>query len=420
MGIFKTRTKGGLVTSQRRQGCAPALLLSVLGLSFLGIGGTALYFVLIQPLQRSLEAQNWVEAQCTITESFLESSEGNNGSTYRPAVRYTYEYREQNYSGSRFGFSDMYTSGHDSQKSRLGPYPVGAQVPCYVNPHQPTDSVIERDLDSSTLIPGLVVSIFPLIGFLILFFAWRSGPKKSALPSHSPRSTPESTARSLAPSDRSAGMYALPSYEEGPKVHTSSPYLRLLFSIFLALFWNGIVSVFIGVFIDEWQSGSPDWFMGLFLLPFIAVGLGLLAFVGHSILGLFNPRMSIEISPHPCPLGDRIDLKWRIEGGSVDKVRSFDFTLSAKEVARYRRGTSTATQTHVFFTAPLRSLQPVELQIRQGRFSFTVPEHLIPSLSLPNNEIVWEVSCHGQIDHWPDIKESVVLTVIPGRSTGNA
>ena len=37
----------------------------------------------------------------------------------------------------------------------------------------------------------------------------------------------------------------------------------------MAVFWNGIVSVFVWQVIESWRSGHADWFLTLFMIPFV-------------------------------------------------------------------------------------------------------------------------------------------------------
>lgn len=418
MPPFSKRSGTTLVSKQaKRQQRFGAGALFFMGLIFFLLGATGSYFVLVAPILRINDAQNWTTTTCHITESFLETSSGDDGDTYRPAVRYTFSFDGKPFSGDTFDFSTGYTSGRQTQQSRLDPVPVGADVPCYVNPSNPDESVIFRDLGWSILLPGLIVLIFPLVGLGILYASYRMGFAKA----QTERGGSTSNASLyLSPSmsggsNSSERLLGLPETVQGPKTHESSPFMRLFAAIFIACFWNGIVSIFAYQFVADWNRGSADWFLGLFLLPFLAVGIGLLVFVGYSFLGLFNPRLSFELSPHPAPLGDSIQVTWKIKSGSPSSLEDLRFILEGKEIVRYRRGTSTATDSNVFFTKDLRSLQPVEIQMREGRFQFAVPEHLIPTLSVPNNEIVWTLKCQGKIKNWPDISEDITFTVYPLR-----
>jgi hypothetical protein len=65
----------------------------------------------------------------------------------------------------------------------------------------------------------------------------------------------------------------------------------------VALFWNGIVSVFLWQVVASWRQGQPNGCLTAFLIPFVLVGLGLIYAVGRQFLVLFNPRPHITLTP---------------------------------------------------------------------------------------------------------------------------
>ena len=56
----------------------------------------------------------------------------------------------------------------------------------------------------------------------------------------------------------------------------SSPVRVLVITLAAALFWNGIVSIFLSTAIEGHLGGKPDWFMTVLLVPFVLVGLVLI------------------------------------------------------------------------------------------------------------------------------------------------
>ncbi len=65
---------------------------------------------------------------------------------------------------------------------------------------------------------------------------------------------------------------------------------KLIGMILIAAFWNGIVSVFLWQIVLSFRRGDPEWFLCLFMTPFVLVGLGLMAGVVYFLLALANPR----------------------------------------------------------------------------------------------------------------------------------
>ena len=60
------------------------------------------------------------------------------------------------------------------------------------------------------------------------------------------------------------------------EIKTTSPFKALLGAIAIAAFWNGIVSVFVFQLFAEFH-----WFLALFLIPFVLIGLFI---IGYAVM----------------------------------------------------------------------------------------------------------------------------------------
>jgi hypothetical protein len=96
-------------------------------------------FVILHKLRNAQSESSWIRIPGVVLESCIRnSSEG-----YVPTIRYEY-----NFEGDRLE-NDMFKSVLISSSSRIpserviSRYPVGANVTVYVNPQNPTDSVLE-------------------------------------------------------------------------------------------------------------------------------------------------------------------------------------------------------------------------------------------------------------------------------------
>ncbi len=58
-----------------------------------------------------------------------------------------------------------------------------------------------------------------------------------------------------------------------------------IFFIIFALFWDAIVSIFVVQCINGFLSGEGDWFMCLFLVPFVTVGVAVPMVVIYLLFG---------------------------------------------------------------------------------------------------------------------------------------
>ena len=95
-------------------------------------------------MARSLDARSWHETQCAIVSSRVATHSGDDGNTYSVEITYDYEYDWQEYRGDRYDFSLGSSSGYERKARIVDAHPPGGEVTCYVDPDDPTRSVIDR------------------------------------------------------------------------------------------------------------------------------------------------------------------------------------------------------------------------------------------------------------------------------------
>ncbi len=72
----------------------------------------------------------------------------------------------------------------------------------------------------------------------------------------------------------------------GLEVSCKTRQAAVWFFIFFAVFWNGIVGIFVTQVISGFFSADgPDWGLALFLIPFVLLGLGVIATVIYMLFG---------------------------------------------------------------------------------------------------------------------------------------
>ncbi len=149
----------------------------------------------------------------------------------------------------------------------------------------------------------------------------------------------------------------------------------------------------------------------IFLIPFVLIGLGLVAGFFHTLLGSFNPRPVLLVSSGTAPLGATLTLSHRFEGGT-GRIRHLQVLLIGREEATYRRGTSTYTDKEEFFSHPLVDTNDPQA-IASGRSEFAIPFESMHTFESDNNKVLWRIQVKGDIARWPDIDESFAFTVLP-------
>jgi len=180
---------------------------------------------------------------------------------------------------------------------------------------------------------------------------------------------------------------------------------------FVALFWNGIVSIFLVLLIKEWLSGAGSLAPLLFLSIFVFVGLILVFSFVHSLLALKNPLVILTLAKYPIVLGDSLRVRIEVQGDAT-KLERLSIELEGKEEAIYRRGTSTYTDTNVFYRKLLRETSN-QVEMRMSELTLEIPPDLMHSFSSASNKIIWALKVKGMIPRWPDISDDYVLDVHP-------
>jgi hypothetical protein len=376
----------------------------IVGFAFFGlffvIGVTVSWFLAVRPLQRILEARDWPAVECTILSSHVETHDGDDGDTYSVAISYRYEVGGRTYTSDRYKFMAGSSSGYAGKAEVVAQHPPGSVTVCYVNPDDPTDTVLERGF-TADLAFGAIPLVFVLVGAGGMIAMARGRKARSdGLPS-TPTGLATMDAAALTPA-ATGPVILKPRHSRGAKAGAL---------LLAALFWNGIVSVFVVQAATGWARGDPDWFLTLFLIPFVLIGAGLIAGIGYNVLAAFNPRPRLELSAGAVPLGGEVRVRWEF-GGRVQRLRRFRLHVEGREEATYRRGTDTVTDKSVFArielvdTADPRAMQTGEVTLR-------VPAGAMHSFEARNNKIVWELRLHGGIPRWPDLNDDFPLIVLP-------
>jgi len=388
--------------SQRRPTGSPAGCLAVFGLLFLCVGLFAFYFTFLRPMRGVLAARSWPAAVCTVVDSKVDSSSDSDGTTYRVLVVYRYTVGGREYESRRYDFLEMSSSGYDDKAAVVARYPPGARTSCYIDPADPTQAVLVRSFSPVYLI-GLLPLLFVAFGASALVWGartvWRRRSGWTA--------TADGANPVRDPQRDGAGS-------GGPVVlrPTITRWGALLGLIFVALFWNGIVSVFLVHVYKEWRSGSPDGCATLFLLPFVVVGLGLVFAVLRQLLVLFNPRVVLTLNPGQLTPGQSAYVNWRV-GGQASRVQRLRITLEGREEASYRRGTDNYTDKETF--AVIRIADAAQsFEIAEGSGRADVPATAVPTFTASHNKIVWLFKVKMEIAGWPDSEDEYEVLVRPG------
>lgn len=375
---------------------APRLAASFLFGVFFLAGSLITYFVTGPSLSQSFASSSWQKVPATVVFGRVVASRDSDGTTYRADVLYQYEIKAKTYLSNRRDHVGGSSSGSSAKQQFVSKHPPGSQIDAYVNPSDPVVAVLEPGFTVLSLLLCIPV-LFALIGAIGILSQLRS----------------RKTSTEPAPGMNMPNRVPIhPPHAASPAQFNSAKSRRSKFIILVifSLFWNAIVW---GISYSILSEGSiksnicPMIFMSIFVL----IGLGVIGAAIHSLLALFNPTVQIEFSKSPLQLGDSLVLKWNVNG-RFDRISQFTITLEGHEIARYRRGTDTHTDKHLFLKQPIVETAK-QIEIAKGQKPLNIPADTMHSFKSSDNEIKWTLVIHGEISGWPDVKDELDLQIFP-------
>ncbi len=202
--------------------------------------------------------------------------------------------------------------------------------------------------------------------------------------------------------------------DSGPLILKSASAYGCAFAglLFFAVIWNGFVGTVTYGFVFN-GNGAGSILPILFMIPFQLVGIGLIGGVIYSFLGLFNPRPTLVCSQQYVYPGQEFELSWLFEK-SASRIQNLAIYLEGLEQVSYRQGTSTRTESNVFYRSVVVDTDNTA-DIAQGMRLVTLPENVMHTFTTTSNNIIWQARFHGTIRRWPDVLDVFVLNVLPRR-----
>lgn len=387
------------VSAEQTGGLGTRLFLALFFGVFLAVGGGLLYVLVARPVTQYVQARSWDAVPCRIISSEVHENSDSDGSTYRVDVRYSYSVGGQDFVGDRYRFLRFSSSGRDGKAKTVADLRANPSQTCWVNPANPSDAVLIRSPGWEMLF-GIIPLIFFLVGLGGVYAAFQRGQ------SHVSAAVP------ILPDPQPHAGFSLARPGDGPaqlKLTQSRGVKFAAFALF-AVFWNGILSVFLAQLFAGWSTGVVSLFLSLFLIPFVVVGIILATVAVYLGLQLTNPRPLLTVDGVTVPLGGELEVRWLIEG-PVEKLQGFSIALEAREEATYRRDNNTRTDKQVFERLPVASVaSPVPVS---GRGRVTIPLDTMHTFATSNNKISWTLRVQGVIPKWPDVDDEFPITVAP-------
>ncbi len=390
--------ESGAVSDRHRGGGNAVLGLRVFASMFILVGGGVGYGLFVRPLMKAWTASAWPAVPCEIlTSRMSHHTDSDGGSTFSIDVRYRYMVGGTEFTGTAYNFDTGSSSGREWRANVVASLPKGRRTVCYVNPEDPLDAVLSREV-SSDMWFGLIPGVFLVVGLVLFWKAPALGRK------HSP--VPGGDGLPLLPRTGSAAPIAGGGTSGEVELKASqTPGCAFSIILLIALFWNGVTW---GIML---ATGPRDWGTRIFLGIFVIIGLLLAVGAFVQFLALFNPRPVLTAGAPAVPLGGSVAVRWRFTG-NVRRITRLRLSLMAREEATYRRGTTTATDKSVFLNTVLLETAD-RAQMPGGSVQVEIPRGLIHTFTAQNNKIVWLLHLHGDIPRWPDVDAEFQITVLP-------
>lgn len=272
---------------------AGLLIALVFALGF-GAGGAAGVASLFGHVNGWWQARSWQPVAAIVTEATLEESHGDT-TTYRATARYRYSFGGTEYEGSRVGFSRGTDNVGDWQQNHHAQLDTakrtGQSISVWVDPANPANSVVDRDLRWPMLAFSIPFAIlFPMVSIGALWFLVR--------------------------------ILRTPAVElaSGPKLSSNATEIKsdaraaVLGIWFFATFWGLIAFPIAFLFIPQ-HFGRSWWWLLIAIFPLVGIGLIGVA-IKRTITWWRNGEVTIALSPNQPQLGKLLTVSASFGGSS--------------------------------------------------------------------------------------------------------
>ena len=430
---YYQKKRGNRRTGSSTLGRAGEILFFAVFLAF-GCGGLVWIIAgLIIPEWRV--NHEFVQHTCKVLGTRIGQRPGEDGPLYRPEVQIEYQIGDETYKVWTYDittardFVSSYSSGREDKQAILDRFAPGGPkgdrtYDCWYDPADPGVVVLVRGYSWWVWLVCIVPVTFILIGGIGLVYRllhWGKSAERSAA------MTQRAKQHDLFGVNGHSGQ-SLPNIPDGSDI-INSPGTTLRFRLPIAtssgwalfgataicLLWNGILSIFLVIAVNAHVGGKPDWFLTLFLIPFVLVGIVLaVVFVRQVLVTTGIGPTLVEISDHPLRPGQQCRLFLSQSGRlSINSLKVF---LVCEEQSTYRQGTDTRTDTREACRQDVFCRERFEVhrgQPLETECELLVPDQAMHSFKTDHNEVNWKLLVEGDVAGWPDFSRSFPVIVYP-------
>lgn len=372
---------------------------------------------------------DFVAHHCRVLDARLGQKQSGDVTLYRPEIQIEYEIDGETYRTWTYDVRGEYSPDKPEVEKildRFQPHPQ-REYDCWYDPSDANVAVLARAWNWWAWLTLIVPLSFILIGggglAYQLLALGRSTERRAELV-------------------RRAGKLEL--FEAGPRSKnefpnvppatniTNSPGTKLAFrlpaagsstwaltvTLLACVAWNGIVAFFAVACVRSHLKGEPDWFLTLFIFPFIVIGIGLMVFLFRQLLlttGI-GPTL-VEVSDQPLYPGGRYRL-FLTQTGRL-KLNALEVLLVCDEEATFCHGTNTRKETRRVCQSQVlarRSFEMTRAAPFEADCELHIPAGAMHSFRSDHNEVTWKVLVRGEAAGWPGYERIFPLIVHPGQN----
>jgi hypothetical protein len=147
----------------------------ILSLILGAIGISGIWFFSARPYLKYRDVPNWERVSCRILSSSIDRVGRRSRRRWKPLLEYEYTYDGETYSSDALEVTSFLATSYGklAAESLVDEFEPDSEAGCYVNPADPSESVLLHKLQRNWWLPGLVGGFFLFAAFALLLGAWR-------------------------------------------------------------------------------------------------------------------------------------------------------------------------------------------------------------------------------------------------------
>jgi hypothetical protein len=392
---------------------------------FLLLGMAAFTVMLVTIVWPELRAnRHFLETNCKVVATAISENRNDDSITYRPDVTIEFDVAGKRHRTTTYDAARLHTSNRHKAQAAIDEFQVGKEYDCWYDPMNPDRAVLVRGYSGWMYLLLLVpVSFIVIGGGGLVYTLWHwgaSAERRSSLAQRASKidllNEPVSERNDYPQVPSDTDWKSSPGTKLAYRLPIGSAPGWQLFAVFFAcLFWNGITSVFVVIAVRSHLRGEPEWFLTVFIVPFVLIGLVLVyALVRQLLITTGVGPTRIEISQHPLHPCEPCEL-YLSQAGRLT-MNSFEVLLVCDEHATYRQGTDTRTEQRRVLEQSVYRRDGFEIDQTvpfEHQWSVTIPVGAMHSFKSTHNEVRWKLLVKGDVAGWPNFEREYPVIVYP-------